>query len=293
MFNKLKFQLARLLIKGTTPDVQVPFMSYFGQRVGNYLMRSTNEYKYMQEYRGWVYACITARTEGVKNIKLHLYQNLGNNKPAKEILDNPVLDLLNYVNPAMTRTQLFEATQAFLDLDGNAFWWLARANNGKGDIEQIYVMSPDRVTLIADTTNPLRIMGYSYTQPDGNKIPFDATEVLHFKNFNPVAVHPFPHRGMGIVEAASWAIDTENAAKEWNYNFFANSARPDGILYQEGVSTMGDDDYARLRAEWEQNHQGQTNAHKIAILSGGIKWQEISRNQKDMDFNLQRQFGRD
>jgi len=288
MFDKIKSSLASWIVKGNA-NTQLPFVSFVGQRIGTYLMGNRNNFKYLQEYKGWVYACVKARSEGFKHIKLHLYD-----RNQKEILKNPMLDLLNWVNPSMTRTQLFEATQAFLDLEGNAFWFLARTGkDGKGDIKEIYIMRPDRVQIIPSESEPLKVAGYVYILPDGKKVPFNPSEVLHFKNFNPMAEHPYPHRGMGIVEAASWAVDTENAAQEWNYSFFQNSARPDGVLYQDGVSTMSDDDFFRLKAQWEQAHQGQTNAHKIAILSGGMKWQEIGRTQKEMDFVLQRQWDRD
>lgn len=244
--------------------------------------------EFLKEYKNWVYACVSARAEEVGAIKLQLFKG-------DEIIDeHPVLDLLQKVNPSMTKHELFFATQAFKDLDGNAFWYLAREGaDRQGDIQAIYPLRPDRVQIVQSKDNPLEVEGYTYTQPDGQRVPFSPIEILHFKGFNPLGYHPFPHRGMGVVEAAAWSVDTDNEARVWNYNFFKNSARPDGILTTAGDAAMDDAEYQRLRDEWNTAHGSSDNAHKVAILSGGMTWTEISRTQKDMDFVNQRTFSRD
>ena len=247
---------------------------------------SVKERKNLTEYRNWVFACVQARSEAVGDIDLRLI------KGEDETEENELLDLLFKVNPTMTMKDLFVGTQAFLDLDGNAFWFLARDKNGEGDIKEIWLLRPDNVQIIQSKENPLLVSGYVYNQ-QGQKIPFKANEILHFKNFNPLGNHPFPHRGMSVVEAAEWAIQTDNEARVWNYSFFKNSARPDGMLIKDSPAEMSDEEYKRLRAQFEQEYQTSLNAHKPLILSGGLKWQDLARSQKDMDFLAQRTFGRD
>lgn len=266
--------------------LNVPFVSSIVGRYGGFASALVGR-DYLREYKNWVFACVQARAEEVGNINLKLM------KGGEEVDDNEVLSLLQKVSPTMTKFELFYATQAFKDLDGNAFWYLARDQKGKGQILEIYIMRPDKVQLVMSKENPLQVAGYIYNQPDGQKIPFESQEILHFKNFNPMGNHPFPHRGVGIVEAAAWTIDTDNEARKWNFNFFKNSARPDGVLTTAGEAAMGAEDYQRLQEEWNTKHQGSDNAHKVAILSGGMTWTEISRSQKDMDFGGQRTMNRD
>lgn len=292
MFEKIKLAASNYLLKSAlkseSTGTGLPFVSFVQQRLGNYLYGSTNEAKYLSEYRGWVYACVTARANAVKGINWRLFRN------DTELDSHELLDLLYTVNPNMTKTQLVEATEAFLDLDGNAFWFLDRPGvNHDQKPKAIYVVRPDRMKLITAAENPLQLSGYVYITPDGTKVPFSPNEILHFKRFNPMGEHPYPHRGIGIVQAAAFAIETDNEAKEWNLKFFKNSALPGGVLQQEGAGKLGDADYVRIRREWEQNHQGSDNAFKIAILGGGLKWQEVMRSQKDMDFVQQRQASRD
>lgn len=268
--------------------VHAPFTSNVIQRFGTNSYGALSNKDYLSEFRNWVFACVTARAEEVGNIKLKLF------KDGEEIFEHEVLDLINKVNPTMTKHQLFEATQGFKDLDGNAYWYLARDGaNGDGKIQEIYLLKPDKVKIIIDKTNPLKVAGYLFTQPDGQVIPFAPENILHHKNFDPRAPYPFPHKGMGIVEASAFAIDTDNSARDWNLNFFKNSARPDGLLITDGEGAMDPEEFKRLKEEWQEEHGGAGNSHKLSILSGGLKYQELTRNQRDMDFVAQRTFSRD
>ena len=187
------------------------------------------------EFRNWVYACVNARGESLGNMKLRLIEKA----TGDEIDEHPLLQLLEKPNPAETRYDLFYGTQAYKDLDGNSFWYLAReGKDGKGEIREIYNLKSDRVKLVIDETNPLKVFGYWYTQPNGEKIPFKPEEILHQRMFNPNAPHPFPHRGMGIVQASAYAIDTDNESRKWNLAFFRNAARPDVVLYTQGEGAM-------------------------------------------------------
>lgn len=267
-------------------DSSVPFVATLATQ---YLTSNDTVFTqdYLMQFKNWVFACVEARAEEVANIELELF------KGDEIITDHEVLSLLDHPNPQMTRHDLIMAHQAFLDLDGNSFWYLARDNNGKGAIREIYPLRPDRVKIVQSSANPLQVDGYLFTQPGGNKISFEPQEVMHFKRFNPKGYHPFPHRGMGIVEAAMWSIETDNEARNWNYRFFRNSAKPDGYLSLPGDGAPDPDELLRIRAEWESAHGGSDNASRIAILGGGMKWEAMAASAKDMDFVNQRTFSRD
>lgn len=243
--------------------------------------------QYLDEYRGWTFACVQARAEAVSKIKFKLFNG------DEEVFESELLDLLYKANPRMTKGELIAATQAFLDLEGNAFWFLVRDNEGKGQIREIYILRPDRITIKIDKADPLKVEGYVYSDGKGGKIPFTTKEILHFKNFNATANYPIPHRGKGIVEAAIYAIETDNEAREWNYSFFKNSARPDGLLIKDGEGVLSDDEFNDVKAQWDQEFKGSSKAHKVMIVAGGMKWEDLTRSQKDMDFIEQRRFSRD
>ena len=58
------------------------------------------------------------------------------------------------------------------------------------------------------------IGGYVYKSEKGEEIPLDVDEVLHFKRWNPRS----RYRGVGTIQAAALAIDTDTYAAQWNRN---------------------------------------------------------------------------
>lgn len=240
----------------------------------------------LAEYKGWVFACVEVRAEAVGNIGLQLF------KGDEEIFDHPLLDLLNKVNPRTTKKQLFKGTQAFMDLEGDSFWFLARENDGKGAIKEIYLMRPDRLTIIPseDESDPFSVKGYEY-RLGSESVTFQPNQIMHVPNFNPLGEHPYPHKGMSTLEAAANAVEMDNQSRLWNYSFFKNSARPDGLVISE--EELSDENRERMKAQINSEHQGAENAHKWALLEGKFDWKETQRTQKDMDFIEQRKFSRD
>jgi phage portal protein BeeE len=72
------------------------------------------------------------------------------------------------------------------------------------------------------------------TADGGEKVPFETSEIIHFKRFNPQD----KYRGIGTVQAAAVPIDMDTFAAEWQRNFFGNSAMLAGILSSEGTLTQ-------------------------------------------------------
>lgn len=242
----------------------------------------------LKQYRGWVFACVNAIAQDVANIELKLVRRLKDGEE-EEVFDHPILDMLNRVNPRMTKYELFEATQSHLELEGNSYWLLAR--NGVKEVQELWALRPDRVKFEIDKQNPLMVKNYIYVQKGGEKTIIDASDIIHFKNFNSEGDYPFPVKGLSTVEASALAIDTNTFAREWNKNFFVNSARPDLILRTD--ADLDDDDTERITRSFQSRHQGTKNAHRIALLKGGLGVEKITSSQKDMDFVEQQRFSRD
>src|SRR3990170_616017 len=123
-------------------EIAAPFVAYFGQKFYGFVGSGVGK-KYLDEYRGWVFACVQARSEAVGAIELKL------EKGDKEVENHELLDLLYKVNPSTTKEDLFMGTQAYLDLEGNAFWFLARDKDGKGAIKEIWLLRPDKISIVA------------------------------------------------------------------------------------------------------------------------------------------------
>jgi len=238
-------------------------------------------------YCSWVFACVKARSRDVGKIELKLFKVTNRaTGESQEVEEHEVLSLLRSVNPFMTFRQLIENTQAYKDLTGEAFWYLVRAgNNGAGLITQIWLLRPDYMNV--KTSEEGFIAGYEYKVPGGQPISFRVDEIVHLKEFNPLN----PYRGMGVVRAAAVTIDTEVYAEEYNKKFFRNSAVPEVVLSTEQKLTKQQVD--RMHAEWANKYGGTQNAHKTAILEGGLEIKDFSISHKDMEFLEGQGFSRD
>lgn len=82
------------------------------------------------------------------------------------------------------------------------------------------------------------------------------------------------------------AIGMAIATEEYGASFFANGANPGGVLEHPGVVK----DPARVREGWNSVYQGTKNAHKIAVLEEGMKFQSIGIPPEQAQFLQTRKF---
>lgn len=232
-------------------------------------------------YRGWVFACVNAIAERLADIDLQLQFLKGKDWVNVDVNDS--LQLLHYVNPFMSFTELMFSYGAYQELDGNAYWYIPK--NGASKPGEIWALNPAQITVVKSSTE--FISGYVYKNDQGTDVPLDPDEIVPFKRFNPRD----PYRGVGTVQAAGIAIDIDQFAAEWQRNFFGNSALPSGLLYSE--NTMTQDQYDRIKANWDAKYKGVENAHKLGIVEGGMKYQQLTPSSRDMQFTEGRQNIRD
>ena len=267
-------------------EAQTPFTSIFQARFSEFFGATANT-QLLKNNKGWVFACVSAIAQDVANIELKLMRQTADGD--EEVDDHSILTLLNRVNPRMTRHELFEITQSHQELEGNAFWLLAKTKTG--EVCEIWPLRPDRVQFTQSKENPLLIETYTYRQKDGGKIDIPANEIIHFAGFNAEGDYPFPVRGVGTLQAAGLAVDTNFLSKEWNKNFFLNSARPDVILKTGG--SLNKEEYERLKRQFDSAHRGADKAHKPIVLTGGLEIDKLTESARDMDFVSQLNTSRD
>lgn len=240
--------------------------------------------EYLGAMRGWVYIAVKAIAQEVAKIELVLYKKRGGK--VEIVPEHELLDLLDRVNPFATKADFLEATQAYIELVGESFWWKYKVN---GKTKQIWILRPDFVEILPPAKEGDYIGGYKY-KVVGMKTPnlYPVDEVVHFKEFNPEN----PYRGKGPLQAAAYAYDTDLFASKWNRNFFYNNAMPSTILTTE--QNVKEKDIRRIQAEWDNKFGGVNKAHKMAILTGGLKLDDVLKQSiKDMDFLNSRKFSRD
>ncbi|MGB2579195.1 HK97 family phage portal protein [Elusimicrobium simillimum] len=228
---------------------------------------------YVEAYadKPWVYACVNVISETVSATDFQLKNAAGD-----IITKHPVLDLLYKPNTFMTGRQLRQWISASLELTGNAYI-LKDAPAANGAPRELFPLLSHLVEIVPGNTSAEPVQGYKY-RAGGKTAYYRAKDVIHIKYFNPFDFF----YGLSPLAAARSAADSYEAAETYNRAFFDNSATLSGILSTEG--RLDDAARARIIKGWTDKYSSAAKAHKVALLEGGLKWQNIGMSQRDMDF---------
>lgn len=200
-----------------------------------------------------------------------------------EVVQHPAIALLNSPGSLMvngqrftfiSRHRLFEMSQLWMELTGKAHWVVDRV---AGVPVGIWPVRPDRMQPVPDRQQLLK--GWLYTAPDGQeRIPLSPDEVV----FNVFPDSEDLLGGTGWAEPVLTEIEGARYATEWNRNFFANSAKPDGVITVD--HRLSDEEWDELTERWRETHRGVARSHRVAVLEAGAQWVTTSTTAKDMDF---------
>lgn len=251
---------------------------------GSTLVPRMKQSEYLKSVTGWVYGCVNVIADELANIELRLMRF--KNGEMTEVDEHEALDVIYRANNAMTKFDLFQLTGQYLELTGEAPWFVSFKNNKP---DQILLLRPDRLTVKPGTDGEL-IGGYKYKVYNDRgftEIDLEPWEVIPLKYADPDQ----PLRGKGPLQAAALTFDLDNYGEKWNAQFFKNSASPASALYTDKI--LSKDVRERLNKKLKEKYEGVDNAHKTIVLENGLKWQSISLSQKDMDFIEQQRFSRD
>ncbi len=94
--------------------------------------------------------------------------------------------------------------------------------------------------------------------------------------------------GLSPIEYLRNTMGLARAQDLWGGAFFANSARPDGVIEVQG--DLDEDETKAMRDSWLEAHQGIGHSHLPAVLTGGAVWKAITMNMSDVQFLEQMQF---
>lgn len=235
---------------------------------------------------GTVYAIVSAQAQALAMNRWRMWRKAesGDDADRAEVTRHQALKVWAHPNPVYNGQELREAQSQHLLLTGEAWLWVNKIP-GLNIPGGLWLVRPD---LMQPVQHPTKfISGYVFNSPDGTKVPIELDEMIYLKIPNPSD----PYRGLSPVKSILTDLQATVYAGQYNRNFFANDASPGGIITVPDV--MGDEEYRMLRARWDEQHRGAANAHKAAILEGGMQWQDIKYTMRDMQFAELRQVSRE
>ena len=206
-----------------------------------------------------VYACVRILAETIASLPLHTYRTNPNGK--EKAATHPLYYLLhNEPNPEMTSFVFRETLMGHLLLWGNAYAQIIR--DGRGRVLGLYPLLPSKM-LVSRTDQG--ILFYQY-EKDSRTYFLSNAEVLHIPGLGFDGLV-----GYSPIAMAKNAIGMAIATEEYGAKFFANGASPGGVLEHPGVVK----DPGKIRESWNAVYQGSGNAHRVAVLEEGMKFQPI------------------
>jgi HK97 family phage portal protein len=167
-------------------------------------------------------------------------------------------------NDYMDSLTFLETRMAHVLTYGNGYAEIQR--DGGGRPIHLWPLLPNRTKRVIDKDT--EIPYYEIILPDNTKTTLPDYNVLHIKGLGFDGL-----TGYDVVSYHKQAIAYGMAVKEYGARFFGNNASPGGAL--EVPEELSDEAHKRLKESWRESHQGLTEAHHIAILEDGTKFNKI------------------
>ncbi|HEY2361192.1 MAG TPA: phage portal protein [Candidatus Angelobacter sp.] len=183
-------------------------------------------------------------------------------------------------NDHMTSFDYRFAMVACLNLWGKHHSYIER-NPATGKVVALWPLAPDRVRV---ERKDGQIWWHVRTR-EGPEATFFDDEILYipfittdgFNSISPIRLHA---ESLGLAKALE-----VNAA-----TFFGNNSQPGGFLSTE--KPLRKEAKIRLKEAWEELHRGVDNAHRIAVLEEGMKFNPLSVPPDVAQFIESRKFQR-
>jgi len=220
-----------------------------------------------------IYACVKVIAEDLASVPLVLFEKTGADS-REEATTHPLFEILGHeANAEMDAGQFVETLTGHVLLRGNAYAEVVR-DSSTGRVLRLWPLHPDFV-------RPLRIKGelvYEVTPPNG-KPPeiLDRSRMFHLRGLSSDGV-----TGLSPLQLHAESIGLSIALERHGAALFGNGATPGGVLQSE--TELSQTTYDRLRDAFERRHQGLSNAHRVAILENGVKWQQVGLQNDHAQF---------
>jgi HK97 family phage portal protein len=267
--------------------------------------------KLIEAFAGVVYVCASRNSTRVASQPLCLYATTGEgqaqlrckNRPlvgkelanirkalrpelkqaeVAEVLQHPVLDLLNYVNEIQGRFELFELTELGQELTGNSYWWLRP--DALGVPKEILVLPPQLITI---KLSPENLIGsYVFGTNPATAVTIPAEQVIHFRFPNPDG----KVYGYGPAEAAWGSVLDLRSMQRYERALNNNMGVPSLFIQYEG--TVEKAELARIEADWNRKLRGIDKSGRAHVGDSKFKVQPIGLSPRDMSFREGRKWTR-
>lgn len=219
-----------------------------------------------------VYACVTLIANDIGKLRPRLME-LGANGIWVETASPAFSPVLKKPNGYQNHIQFKQWWATSKLTNGNTY--ALKQRDQRGVVVAEYILDPCRVLpLITPDGSVYYQLSSDNLNRVGDGVTVPASEIIHDRMnclFHPlVGVSPLYACALAACQSLKMQSDSST--------FFANGARPGGILSAPGA--ISDETAARLKAHWDANYTG-TNAGKVAVVGDDLKFQQMRMSAVD------------
>lgn len=226
-----------------------------------------------------VYTCASILGGDIGKLPIQIFTRKGNR--IERDRNHSVTSLLGIrPNPYMSAYTFKELLQVHVMLWGNAYALIDWGWNGRP--EALWPLNPS-VTEVTTDPNTGEVW-YTTTLPNGEQRKIPWFDVLHLKAISKTGL-----KGISPISVIREKIGIQQASDKFIGAFYANGTTSRGILKVPDILQPEAKD--RTREEWQKLNTGLNNAHKVAILDGGLDYQSLGMPLKDAEFIETQKFG--
>ena len=265
--------------------------------------RAPTKRELLDSYKGTAYACANLNAQTVAATPLRLFVQRSRGQPKvkistrritkgmdrylrsspdmsmrlkgaveiEEVLEHPILDILNATNARLDGYTLWELTDLCQEFEGNAYWWLEL--NSLGVPEKIWIIAPHLVTMKRDETTG----DVTYKVKRGvREETFEESEIVHFKF--PNMKDPYGP-GISPTRAVYESVALMGSHLSYQQTLIDNRARPDLMLIPK--RPLGRAGITRLIQRFKEKFRRGGN-DGIFIADGDADLKPLNFSPKDM-----------
>lgn len=192
----------------------------------------------------------------------------------EEIIDHPLIDLLERPNPRQSGAQFIAATSGVLELAGEAFWYIARSG---GYPAELWLLPTLSITPQIDDKG--QVTGFVQNKGSGDEVRMAPQDVVWFRGFNPL--DPYNAAGVSPVQSV-WrrVIVGRREMSSWAA-VLANLAYPSAMVAPPDGESFTDAQANRLAKEYTQRF-GLGRQGGIWVVQDPLKFTPVSSPPKDL-----------
>lgn len=210
---------------------------------------------------------------------------------------HPLLTLLRYPNADRQKTgrDFLRDMTLWKVLEGDVYMVIS-AMSETGQPKELQLLNPRAVSVQVSPQGYAQVYTYStgtgtirFTRNIRDQF-FDDTgmrELYHIANFNPDCSH-VQVEGDSEITQLYYEINQYVHASQHNLSLMQNGIRPCGAFVLKTAkgepAMLGQEQFDRLQLQINEQYVGAANSGRPLVLEGGLEWQEMSFNPKDMDF---------